>query len=411
MCHLAFRKLSFKIISMITFLRKLFIHNYQDVHNEEVRANHGILASSIGIITNAILVAIKIGMALFLASETGWKVFPMALLVDAMNNLSDMASCIIVILGFKISSNPADEKHPFGHERAEYVAGLVVSFLILLIAFETIRESITKIIEGQTTSYDVLTIVLLVVSMLIKGFQGYCYFALGKAIDSKTLKTNAIDSISDILATGGVLIGAILSWTLGWDFLDPYLGLAIAILIAIAGIRMMFDNIDPILGGKQDPSLVKDIEERAKKHPGVLGIHDLIIHSYGPTKKFISFHLEVKDTTSLIDAHTLADKIENELSEKENAEVLIHVDPIATDDKESQELEEEIRQCVSSIHPEIKLHDFHLIPCTKEKKLSFDLSIPFCLASKEKWIKEQIQKRIRKKGTEYRLIIHFDHPF
>lgn len=411
MRYLAFILSSFKLIVVITPFRKLFIHNYKDVGNEEVRASHGVLASTIGIITNAILVAIKLGMAIFLASETDWKVFPMALVVDAMNNFSDMASCIVVILGFKISSKPADEKHPFGHERAEYVAGLVVSFLILLIAFETIRESITKIIEGQTTSYDILTIVLLVISMLIKGFQGYCYFSLGKAIDSKTLKTNAIDSISDILATGGVLLGAVLSWTLGWGFLDPYIGLAIALLIAVAGIRMMFDNIDPILGGKQDPSLVKDIEERAKKHPGVLGIHDLIIHSYGPTKKFISFHLEVKETTSLVEAHTLADKIENELAEKENAEVLIHVDPIATDDQESKELEEEIRSFVKSIHSNIELHDFHLIPCTKEKKLSFDLSIPFSLTSKEKWIKEQIQKKIRKKGPEYRLIIHFDHPF
>ena len=396
---------------MITLLRRLFIHNYEDVQKEEVRTSHGILASSLGIITNVILVAIKIGMALFLASETGWKIFPMALLVDAMNNLSDMASCIVVIFGFKISSKPADEKHPFGHERAEYIAGLVVSFLILLIAFETIRESIAKIIEGQKTSYDILTIVLLVISILIKGLQGYCYFSIGKAINSKTLKTNAIDSISDILATGGGLLGAILSLTLGWDSLDPYIGLAIALLIAIAGIRMMLDNIDPILGGKQDPSLVKDVEEKAKKHPGVLGIHDLIIHSYGPTKKFISFHLEVKETTSLIEAHTLADKIENELSEKENAEVLIHVDPIATDNKEASELEKEIRSFVQSIHPNIQLHDFHLIPCTKEKKLSFDLSVPFSLTNKEKWIKEQIQKKIRKKGTEYRLIIHFDHPF
>ena len=398
-------------MGMINLLRKLFIANYQDVKREEVRTAHGVLASAIGIVTNLLLVLLKGGLAIYLAAETAWTIFPMALLVDAANNLSDLASCLVVILGFRISSKPADEKHPFGHERAEYVAGLAVSFLILVIAVETIRESIGKIVSQELTSYDLLSILLLAVSILVKVFQGLCYRKIGKIIDSKTLQTNAVDSLGDVLATTGVLLGAILSYTLKWDFLDPYIALGIAILITVAGLKMLFENIDPILGSKQDKALTQEIEQIALKHKGALGIHDLRIHSYGPTKKYISFHLEVDEETPLLEAHHLADHIENEVAEKEKAEVIIHVDPTAKNDPESVTLEKDIASFVKTIHPEIELHDFHLIACAKEKKAVFDLSIPFHLEKKEATIRKAIQSHIRKKDTRYRLIIHFDHPF
>ncbi len=396
---------------MVTLLRKLFIADYKNTKKEEVRASHGVLASFIGIFSNTALVLIKASLAIFLAYQSNWAVLPMALLVDAANNLSDMASSIVTMIGFKVANKPADEKHPFGHERAEYVSGLVVSFMVLLIAFETIRESISKIINGQTVSYDILTIVLLAISVLIKVLQGYCYFSLGKAIDSKALKASAIDSLGDVFATSAVLVAAILSLTLGWGFLDPYLGLGIAVLVAVAGIRMMIENIDPIIGGRQDKNLAKEIRETALSRKEALGIHDLIIHSYGPTKKFISFHLEVSETMSLSDAHRLADEIEEELKEKERAEVLIHVDPVEENDLESESLEKEVAGLLKKISPSIELHDFRLIRCAKEKKVSFDVTLPFSLSNKKSSIEEFLRNEIDKKNDSYRLIIHFDHPF
>ncbi len=396
---------------MLLFLRKLFIPHYEETDREEVRSMHGVLASSIGLLTNLILVLLKVGLAIYLSIEANWSVFPMALIVDAANNLSDMASCIVVIIGFKVANKPPDEKHPFGHERAEYVAGLIVSFLVLLIAMETIRESIVKIVEAQNVSYDTLSIVLLVIAILIKAFQGYCYYALSKCIHSQTLKASAIDSLSDILATSGVLLAAILAKTLSWGFLDPYIGLFIAILIVVAGIRMMIDNINPLLGNKQDHSLAKDIEKEAMTEKGVLGIHDLIIHSYGPTKKFISFHLEVDQNTSLLSAHKLADTIEHRLQEKEHADVLIHVDPVDTADPEAQSLEAFAQRYAQSISSTISIHDFHLIRGALETKITFDLTLPFSLMKKKEAISEQIISEIKKQNPAYRIYINVDHPF
>lgn len=396
---------------MLLFLRKLFIPHYEETDREEVRSMHGVLASVIGLLTNFILVVLKVGLAIYLAFEASWSVFPMALIVDAANNFSDMASCIVVIIGFKVANKPADEKHPFGHERAEYVAGLIVSFLILLIAMETIRESIVKIVETQSVSYDTLSIVLLIIAILIKAFQGYCYFALSKCIHSQTLKTSAVDSLSDILATSGVLLAAVLAKTLSWGFLDPYIGLFISLLITIAGIRMMIDNINPLLGNKQDHSLAIDIEKEAMKEEGVLGIHDLIIHSYGPTKKFISFHLEVDQNTSLLSAHKLADTLEHSLQEKENAEVLIHVDPVDTADPEARNLESLTQKYAQGISSSISIHDFHLIRGASETKITFDLTLPFSLIKKKDAISEKIANEIKKRNPTYRIYINVDHPF
>lgn len=395
----------------LKLLRKTFINDYEDTQNENVRAATGVLASTLGLIINLILVLIKGGLAIYLAIEANWTILPMALFADAMNNLSDLGTCVVVIISFQMAKKPADEEHPFGHQRAEYIAGLIVSFLILLIAFETIRDSINKIISGDIANYDWLTIILLGVSILLKGLQGYIYLSLGKTINSKTLKTNAFDSFSDIFATSVVLIGGILGICLNWNFLDPYLGLAISLLIAITGIKLMKENIDPILGGKQNPKEVEAIRQLVLNHPKALGIHDILIHSYGPTKRYLSLHLEVDENTSLIEAHNLADHLEKEIGDKFDAEVLIHVDPTAKKDQETQQIEKEINEILSSISKTIKLHDLRLIKSTRELKICFDLLLPFSLNKNKEEIVRRIRKELVKKHGKIRLIIHFDNPF
>lgn len=397
---------------MLTALRKFFIKDYTNVHEERVRLAHGSLGASIGLLTNLLLVLIKGGLALYLFFLSDWTLLPMALLADALNNLSDLLSCLVLLIGFKASGKPADKKHPFGHERAEYIAGLLLSVFVLLLAFETFVQSIEKLINNQNASYDLLTIALLAVSILLKLFQGYCYYGLGKAIDSKALKGSAIDSLSDVLSTTGVLVGAILSYTIHFNGMDAYLAFFISFLIFYAGIRMLLDSMDPILGLGSDPHSIKEIEEEAlKRRPNILGCHDILIHSYGPTKKFISFHIEVPETLSLKEAHAIADELETTVANLQKADVTIHVDPVDTEDPEAAEIEKVLQNTLKMIEGNASLHDFRLVRGKDEIKCLFDILLPFESLSKKDEITKCLEKAATKENPKFRLFIRYDHPF
>lgn len=404
---------------MVTFFRKLFIKNYTNVTDEHVRMEHGRLAALFGIVSNLILVAMKLTVAFILAAQIVaanpslliMNVLPMALVGDAINNLSDMASSIVTLVGFKISAKPADKEHPFGHERIEYIAGLVVSTIVIVLAVQLLRDSITKIVEKELVSYDILTICILAASVLIKLLQGYFNRGMGKAINSEALKATAMDSATDALGTFFVMISGILSYTLHWDFLDGYMGIVVALFVAFSGVKMLMDTSNPLIGEANNKTLVDEVVKDVESHEGIIGVHDVICHNYGPTKYFISLHAEVDERTPIVQAHDIIDNIEEEVRHKHLCDITIHMDPVAVGDPKVDSLHNEVKQVLASISPELKSHDFRIVAGPTHTNIIFDVVIPYGNATSEQSVMDALNKTFSGKGTIYHFVVHFDRPY
>jgi cation diffusion facilitator family transporter len=397
---------------MITFLRKLFIKNYQDVNDEKVRASHGRLAAIFGIISNCILVAMKLTMAFIVAaSSTPW-VLPMALVGDAINNLSDMASSLVTLIGFKISAKPADKEHPFGHERIEYIAGLVVSTIVIVLAIELGRDSVTKIINGETVDYTIPTIIVLAVSVVIKLLQSAFNYGMGKAISSPALKATSVDSLTDAIATFCITISAILSLPpLRWNFLDGYMGIVVALFVCYSGIRMLKETADPLIGESNNKTIVDEVVACVKSHPEILGVHDVLCHSYGPTKYFISLHAEINQNMSMIDAHDIIDNIETDVRHKFHLDITIHMDPIAVGDPMTDHIKEEVMEELSSLSKELTFHDFRIVIGKTHTNVIFDVVLPYDESVSPKMVMDGLKAKFKDHQPEYHFVVNFDHSF
>jgi cation diffusion facilitator family transporter len=405
---------------MVTFLRKLFIKNYENVNDEHVRMEHGRLAAWFGIISNLILVAMKLTVAIIIAanlaavSTTGATVMsllPMALVGDAINNLSDMASSIVTLVGFKISSKPADKEHPFGHERIEYIAGLVVSSIVIILAVELFRDSLEKIIAGSRVTYDLTTIIILAASVLIKLLQAYFNYGMGKAINSEALKATALDSTTDSIATFSVMISGILSLYVGWDFLDGYMGIVVALFVLYSGIKMVKSTADPLIGESNNKDIEAEVVHDVLSHKDIKGVHDVIVHSYGPTKYFVSLHAEVDQTMAMIDAHDIIDNIEEEIRHKYHVEITIHMDPIAVGDPEVDKLKAEVKDELRAIAHDLAFHDFRVVKGPTHTNVIFDVVLPYDEKITEQLILQRLQDHFAGRPTKYYFVIHFDRPF
>ena len=406
---------------MIKFLRHLFIKDYDNVANENVRAAHGRLAAWFGIFSNFVLVALKLGIAFYLGSiafsastvadKTFLSFLPVALVADAINNLSDMASSIVTLVGFKFAAKPADKEHPFGHERIEYIAGLVVSTIVIILAVELFRSSVDKIVSKATTSYDLLTIIILGVSVLIKLLQGYFNFGMGKAIDSPALKATSLDSLTDSMATFFIMVSGILSLTMKWDFLDGYMGIMVSLFVVYSGIKMIKETADPLIGEAADQEYVNKIVEDVMKHKGILGVHDVLCHSYGPTKMFISLHAEVDQNMKMTDAHDIIDNVEEDVRKKFAVEITIHMDPIAVGDPVVDALRDEVKAELGSISPNLMFHDFRIVQGPTHTNMIFDVVLPYGENLKPAAIYAHLGDRFGKRDTKYKFVIHFDTPF
>lgn len=396
---------------MITLLRRLFIKNYQNVEDENVRKNHGMLAAIFGIISNLILVCVKVAAAIIISANAGWTFFPIALLADAINNTSDAFTSIVTLVSFKIAAKPGDKEHPFGHERVEYIASMIVSFFIIVVAVEIFKSSLEKVISSEIAEYDILSVVILALAIVLKFIQSYVNRSIGKIINSPALKATALDSLLDCLVTGVVLVCALLTWAFNWSFLDGYFGMAVAIFVFVSGVRSLLESFSPLIGEANNEELVEKITAIVNSNEKVLGIHDMICHSYGPTKSFVSFHIEVNAHMSLEESHDVADTIEEKIRAELKIEANIHVDPVDLDDPEIVEARDTINQVIRSFDPEGNCHDVRIVRGTKAKTLRFDILVLTRDKKEQAKITKAIKDEFEKKGQQYVYKINIDHPF
>ncbi len=384
-----------------------------------MRSKHGLLAAIFGIISNSILVALKVSVAFILAfhivkanpEASLLSVLPMALIGDAVNNLGDMASSVVTLVGFKIAAKPADKEHPFGHERIEYIAGLIVSTIVMVLAVELFRESLEKVIAGEQIQYELITIIILAISVLIKGIQSYFNYKMGKAIHSNALKATALDSLTDAIGTFFIMISGILSFALKWNFLDGYMGILISLFVFYSGIKMMKETADPLIGERNNKEVQSEVVNDVLSHPAIKGVHDVLCHCYGPTKYFVSLHAEIDQKMDIVTAHELIDSIEEEIRTKFHCEITIHMDPIAIGDPLTDSLKRKTLEVLASIDPTIGIHDFRVVKGEKNTNLLFDIVTPFDEKLTEADILDALNRAFQEEGHSYSFIIHFDHPF
>lgn len=393
---------------MVTLLRRLFIKDYQNVGQEKVRLSHGRVAAIFGIITNAILVALKLSAALILAANSGW-VFSMALIGDSINNIGDIASSVVTLVGFHLAAKPADKEHPYGHERIEYIAALIVSMIVVAAAIELMVSSIKGAINGASTDYDLFSLIILGVSILLKLFQGYVNFGMGKAISSVALKATAIDSLTDSIATTVVLICALLARFFGWGFLDSYTGIAVALFILYSGISSIKEASNPLIGEPASREFETQIVREVRSRPEVLGVHDVLCHAYGPTKYFVSLHAEVDASSDLMSIHDVIDNIEDDIRSKYGCEITIHIDPIQVGNPEVDEAKKEVEEVLRKLDPELSIHDFRMVKGETHSNLIFDCVIPY---QKKQLTGKDIRNWLSAHfGEKYNFVIRFDRPY
>lgn len=326
---------------------------------------------------------------------------------DAFNNLSDAGSSVVTLIGFKIASSPPDKEHPFGHGRAEYVSGLVVSFFILLMGFELGKSSIEKLLSPTETTFGTLTFLILIVSSFVKLFMFFFYRRIGIKINSTAVKAASLDSLSDTCATFVVLTGAVIANLTGYNP-DPWIGLFVSIFIFYSGLKTAKDSLSPILGEKPDTKLVKEIEKTVMDYAGILGVHDLIIHNYGENTKVLSLHAEVPDSMDLVQAHRLIDAIENELKQRYQCLATIHMDPMAVYDEETISLRDVVKTIVYTLDPSLTIHDFRIDEQNDKKTITFDLVIPYRFSLSEEATIQYIQDKLYQIDTTYTPIINID---
>lgn len=364
-----------------------------------VRKTCGTIASIVGISINLLLFVGK-----FIAGTLAGSI---SITADALNNLSDAASSVISLVSFRISAKPADRDHPFGHERFEYVASLIVSFIILIIGFELFTDSIDKIIHPAETEFSLLAVCVLVVSICFKLILYFFYRSVGRAVDSSVMMASSADSLSDVVSTGAVLVALFVSHLTGIN-LDGYIGAAVSIFIFISGLKILNENKNHIIGTAPDPDLVEKIKSEARSHPEILGIHDMMIHNYGTSRCFATFHAEVDGRDDIFKSHDVIDLIERDVFEKYGVQCVIHLDPIETDNELVNELREDIYESVKGIDERLSVHDFRLVPGVTHTNLIFDVFVPFEVTTGDEELRSLINTKVKSISTGYHTVITFD---
>ena len=387
---------------MVDLLVHRFIENADDTANPAVRNAYGTLASTVGIVCNVLLCVGKGAIGLFAGS--------VSIVADAVNNLSDASSNVVSLLGFHMAGRPADREHPYGHGRYEYLAGMVVAVLVLVIGVELVRSSVEKLIDPSPTEFSPAVAIVLVASMLVKAWMMLFNRTLGRRIGSVTLEATAMDSRNDVITTGAVLAAAVVSALTGVD-LDGWTGLAVGCFILWSGFGLMRETIDPLLGRTPSDELVRHIHDTIMGYPGVLGTHDLMVHDYGPGRQFASAHVEMAAEASPLDSHDTLDNIEREFLERDGMHVVLHYDPIVTDDPQVCDLRNWIAQQVKVIDPELTIHDLRCVPGPTHTNVIFDCVRPHGLAMSDDELRGTISGLVKSRHPGYDCVITVDRSY
>lgn len=387
---------------MITALSKLFIKNHENSSDPGVRQAYGVLCGAVGIFLNMLLFAGK-----FLAGILSNSI---AITADAFNNLSDAGSSIITLIGFKMAGQKPDPDHPFGHGRIEYISGLLVSFIILIMAFEILKSSVIKIFHPEELASSPLVIIILVVSILVKLYMAYYNRKIGQKIDSAAMKATATDSLSDSLSTSAVLISTLIAHFTRYC-VDGYFGVLVGLFIGYAGFNAAKETISPLLGQKPDPDFVRQIDKIVMAHEGILGIHDLIVHDYGPGRVMISLHAEVPSNGDILIMHDMIDLIEHELRNTLNCEAVIHMDPVCVGDETVDSFKALVKKKLNEISPELSMHDFRIVKGPTHTNLIFDVVVPYSFQMSDAEVTQTITALIQEESPNYFTVIEIDKQY
>lgn len=387
---------------MTNFLIKHFIPNASDVKSPAVRQRYGVVSGVVGILCNALLCTAKIAAGLLTGA--------VSIVADGINNLSDGGSCVVSLLGFKMAGKPADDKHPFGHGRIEYVAGLIVSFIIVLMGVELAKTSLDKIFHPEEISFSWITPAVLGISILVKLWMCFFNRKMGDKIDSAVLRATAMDSLSDVAATSSVLAGFVIGYWARVN-LDGYLGVLVALFILYTGVSTAKGTLDLLLGEAPDPEFVKQIQQEVLSYPEIIGVHDLIVHNYGPGHSVISLHAEVPCDVDILKIHDTIDNAERDLKKKFDCEVVIHMDPIVTDDKETNEIHQKLSSIVRLLDSRVTIHDFRMVKGPTHTNLIFDIVVPHQFRLTDDQVVESLRQAVKALDARYEIVVNVDKAY
>jgi cation diffusion facilitator family transporter len=386
-------------LSLTSTLVKLFVKNKENINDPKTRASYGTLSSIVGIILNVFLSIAKLTIGTLFGS--------IAITADATNNLSDAGSQIVSFISFKISAKPADRDHPFGHARIEYVASMIVSFLILHIGFDLLSESVKKIFSPEPVEFSPVIIVVLSLSILCKLWLALFNRKIAKKINSSVIRATAADSLSDAIATSAVLVSVIVSYFTGFDT-DAYMGIAVSMLIFVAGIKILNDTKNSILGSAPEPEVIEGICEIVGRYPDILGIHDMTVHNYGPGNTIASLHAEVDGSKDVFYTHDVIDNAENDIYAEMGVRTTIHLDPIVTNDELVNELRRKVTELVKGVDERLSIHDFRFVPGHTHSNLLFDVCAPFEVKMTDTELKDAVSNAVSNIDPNYFAVIMID---
>ncbi len=387
---------------MTQLLLRLFVKDHINTSNTRVREAYGKLSGITGIIINLVLFAVKITAGTLAGS--------ISITADAVNNLSDSGSSIVTLISFKISGKPADAKHPYGHARMEYVSGLIVSIIVMFLGLQLILSSVGKIIEPQAGRFSWLVVIILIISIFLKLWLCLFYRRLGRMIGSDAIKAAAVDSRNDIIATAAVLTATVISRLTSFN-MDGYMGAAVALFIVISGIQLIFDTVSPLLGTAPSKEMVDSIYKKILSYEGISGLHDLTVHNYGVARYFASVHCEVSADQDIMVSHDIIDNIERDFLKDLDIHLVIHLDPIITDNERINILKSAVQSLVKQISPEINIHDFRVVYGITHSNLVFDVVVPFEYKYSDDELVDIISEKIIEIDKNYRAVITVDHSY
>lgn len=388
---------------MTNLLIKIFIKDYKNVKDECVRKKYGELGSCVGIFSNVALFLTKFLVGFFINS--------VAIVADSFNNLSDSLSSIITLLGFKLGSKPADKEHPFGHGRMEYVSGLIVSFMILLIGFEFLKTSFFKILNPEPVNFTIYALVILFITVLVKIWQSMFNAKIGKMINSQSLIATSVDSRNDVIITTTTIVSLILYKVLGLN-LDGYFGVLVALFLLYSGINLARETLSPLIGEAVDGEVANDIKKIALSYQDVIGVHDILVHNYGPNKSIASIHVELPCDISLSKSHDIMDDMEAKVREKLGIILTTHMDPVDLQDERLKVLIDKLNEVIQKKDCDIEAHDFRLVEGKHDINFIFDLVIPYSYRAKEETnLILDIKNEISKIDKKYKCIINIEKSF